>query len=71
MLIEVKGLLKIQLKNNNLSSGLMTLMEILKSPPKAVLDCLAFDESILILMHYLQGNRLEPISKKLGNHFWG
>jgi hypothetical protein len=68
---EVKGLLKVQFKNNNFSSRLITLVKILKCPPKTILDSLAFDEPILILMHNLQSNRLESTSEQFGNHLWG
>jgi hypothetical protein len=56
VLSEIKGLLKIQLKDNNFLSGLMTLMKKLESPTKIVLDSFTFDESILIGMHNISGH---------------
>jgi hypothetical protein len=63
MLHQVKRLFKVQLKDNNLPLGMMTLMQKLKSPAKAVLISFSFDKTILIFMDDIQGDILKSISQ--------
>lgn len=53
MLYSVEGLFEIELKDDDLPSRLMALMDILKTPTYAVLNGAALNKSILVLMNEL------------------
>jgi hypothetical protein len=42
-------------------------MQILKSPPNAILNHLPFDKAILILMNHLKSKILQPVSKNFSD----
>jgi hypothetical protein len=54
----VEGFCEVQLNQNNLLSGLVTLMNKFKSPGQTILDGSRLDESILVFMNQGQDDRL-------------
>ena len=65
MLKRVKSLLKVQFEDDNGPLRLMALMQILKGPTNAVLNCSALNETILILMNAFHNYPLKPIGSHL------
>jgi hypothetical protein len=51
MFYNIKSLSEINLDENNFLLGVLTLVNIFKSPGYTVLNCSGFDESILVLMY--------------------
>ena len=69
MLNGIKGLLKVQFENYYRSLGLMTLVQIFKGPTNTILDCSAFNETILIFVNALHNQLLESICSHFGQKF--
>ena len=61
MLYFIKCFFKIQFENNEFLSGLMTHMQIFKSPCYTILNCSTLNKTILILVNNLLNELLESI----------
>jgi hypothetical protein len=48
----IEGILKVQFENDNFSLGLVTNVQELKSPSKAILNTWTINEAILVIMNH-------------------
>jgi hypothetical protein len=66
MFNHVKGSSEVKFKNNDLSFGLVILTEEFKTPSKTILNSLAFDEDMLVLVDNFEDHLLKTAGEKLG-----
>lgn len=69
MLYHVESFSKVKFKNNNLSFGMMALVQEFEAPSKAIVNSPSFDETIFFLMNDFEDHLLKAINKKFSEKF--